>query len=78
MPRMGASFDRSRRATSAEQLRHAGRQGEHVGQHRGARALSQPTGYSFPRAISIFRNLAWRLLILEMWSNAYRIAPNVG
>ena len=25
-------------------------------------------GYSFPRAISIFRNLAWRLLILEMWS----------
>jgi asparagine synthase (glutamine-hydrolysing) len=35
-------------------------------------------GYAFPRAISIFRNLAWRLLILEMWSSAYRIAPDVG
>jgi asparagine synthase (glutamine-hydrolysing) len=35
-------------------------------------------GYSFPRSVSIFRNLAWRLLILEMWSNAYRIAPDVG
>jgi asparagine synthase (glutamine-hydrolysing) len=35
-------------------------------------------GYAFPRAISIFRNLAWRLLILEMWSTAYRVAPDVG
>ena len=35
-------------------------------------------GYAFPRAVSIFRNLAWRLLILEMWSNAYRVTPNVG
>jgi asparagine synthase (glutamine-hydrolysing) len=35
-------------------------------------------GYNFPRSISIFRNLAWRLLILEMWSNAYRVAPDVG
>jgi len=35
-------------------------------------------GYAFPRAVSIFRNLAWRLLILEMWSNAYRLAPDVG
>jgi asparagine synthase (glutamine-hydrolysing) len=35
-------------------------------------------GYAFPRAVSIFRNLAWRLLILEMWSNAYRVTPDVG
>jgi asparagine synthase (glutamine-hydrolysing) len=35
-------------------------------------------GYAFPRAISIFRNVAWRLLILELWSKAYRIAPNGG
>ncbi len=28
-------------------------------------------GYGFPRAISIFRNLAWRLLILELWSKSY-------
>jgi asparagine synthase (glutamine-hydrolysing) len=33
-------------------------------------------GYSFPRAISIFRNLAWRLLILEIWSKSYKLAPN--
>lgn len=27
-------------------------------------------GYAFPRRISIFRNLAWRLLILSLWSAA--------
>jgi asparagine synthase (glutamine-hydrolysing) len=26
------------------------------------------TGYAFPRAISIFSNLAWRLLLLNLWS----------
>jgi len=40
--------------------------------------VNNRAGYGFPRAISIFRNLAWRLLILEMWSNAYRVAPDVG
>ena len=39
--------------------------------------VNNRTGYAFPRAVSIFRNLAWRLLILEMWSNAYRVAPDV-
>ena len=29
------------------------------------------TGYAFPHAISIFRNLAWRLLLLELWSSHY-------
>ena len=28
-------------------------------------------GYAFPRAISIFRNLAWRLLLLDLWSRKY-------
>ena len=28
-------------------------------------------GYRFPRALSIFRNLAWRLLLLELWSGHY-------
>lgn len=28
-------------------------------------------GYAFPRAISIFRNLAWRLLLLNLWSRQY-------
>jgi len=31
---------------------------------------SEKSGYRFPRAISIFRNLAWRLLILELWSKS--------
>ena len=40
--------------------------------------VNNRAGYAFPRAVSIFRNLAWRLLILEMWSNAYRLTPDVG
>lgn len=32
-------------------------------------------GYSFPRAISIFRNLAWRLLMLELWSDNLGVEP---
>jgi asparagine synthase (glutamine-hydrolysing) len=40
--------------------------------------INNRAGYAFPRAVSIFRNLAWRLLILEMWSNTYRVAPDVG
>jgi asparagine synthase (glutamine-hydrolysing) len=40
--------------------------------------VNNRSGYAFPRAVSIFRNLAWRLLILEMWSSVYRVVPNVG
>jgi asparagine synthase (glutamine-hydrolysing) len=29
------------------------------------------SGYAFPRAISIFSNLAWRLLLLNLWSRRY-------
>jgi asparagine synthase (glutamine-hydrolysing) len=32
-------------------------------------------GYDFPRAVSIFRNLAWRLLLLNLWSRHYGISP---
>jgi asparagine synthase (glutamine-hydrolysing) len=32
------------------------------------------TGYSAPRSISIFRNLAWRLLILNLWSKSLGLA----
>jgi hypothetical protein len=28
-------------------------------------------GYTFPRAISIFGNLAWRLLLLNLWSRRF-------
>lgn len=31
----------------------------------------QRQGYTFPRAISIFSNLAWRLLLLNLWSRRY-------
>jgi asparagine synthase (glutamine-hydrolysing) len=41
---------------------------------RGHRA-----GYSFPHAISIFSNLAWRLLLLNLWSRRYFAAvPGTG
>jgi hypothetical protein len=40
--------------------------------------INNRAGYNFPRAVSIFRNLAWRLLILEMWSSAHRLAPDVS
>jgi asparagine synthase (glutamine-hydrolysing) len=39
--------------------------------------LNNRYGYSFPRPVSIFQNLAWRLLLLETWSRHYRLAPNV-
>jgi len=29
------------------------------------------TGYGWPRALSIFRNMAWRLLLLELWAPHY-------
>lgn len=34
------------------------------------------SGYRAPHPLSIFRNLAWRLLILELWSKAFRITPH--
>jgi len=40
--------------------------------------LQNRSGYSFPHAISIFRNLAWRLLILELWAREYKVAPNAA
>ncbi|HSH88945.1 MAG TPA: asparagine synthase (glutamine-hydrolyzing) [Ramlibacter sp.] len=29
------------------------------------------TGYGFPRAVSLFRNAAWRVLLLELWARHY-------
>jgi asparagine synthase (glutamine-hydrolysing) len=29
------------------------------------------SGFRFPAAVSVFRNLAWRLLLLELWSQHY-------
>jgi asparagine synthase (glutamine-hydrolysing) len=33
-------------------------------------------GYPFPHSISIFRDLAWRLLALELWSRRYGISAH--
>jgi len=33
------------------------------------------SGYRFPAAVSVFRHLAWRLLLLELWSQHYLRAP---
>ncbi len=35
------------------------------------------SGYRFPAGLSVFRNLAWRLLLLELWSGHY-LAPRDG
>ena len=32
------------------------------------------SGYPFPHPLSIFQNVAWRLLLLELWSDHYRTA----
>jgi asparagine synthase (glutamine-hydrolysing) len=37
--------------------------------HEGAQ------GYRFPKALSIFRNLAWKLLLLNLWSRHYGLSP---
>jgi hypothetical protein len=29
------------------------------------------SGYRFPASLSLFGNLAWRLLLLELWSQHY-------
>lgn len=31
----------------------------------------QQSGYRFPHALAIFRNYAWRILLLELWSSRY-------
>jgi len=33
-------------------------------------------GYSFPRSISLFSNLAWKLLILSLWSESIGVTPS--
>ncbi len=38
--------------------------------------IKRRAGYPFPHPISIFRNLAWRLLALELWSRSYGISAH--
>ena len=46
----------------------------HIGPDDIGRLVDGTTGV----AIGDNRNLAWRLLTLEMWSSAHRVAPDVG
>ncbi|MFN3629579.1 MAG: asparagine synthase (glutamine-hydrolyzing) [Casimicrobiaceae bacterium] len=50
-----------------------GSQTECVGLARAMRAYfdERLTGYAFPAPVSIFRHLAWRLLLLELWARVY-------
>jgi asparagine synthase (glutamine-hydrolysing) len=40
--------------------------------------LEDKSGYPAPHAISIFRNLAWRLLLLELWSKSMGVNADAG
>lgn len=56
----------------------AGSQTERLGLTPAMRAYFDEgrSGYPFPAALSIFSNLAWRLLLLELWARVYlRASP---
>ncbi|MEO5672118.1 MAG: asparagine synthase (glutamine-hydrolyzing) [Ramlibacter sp.] len=42
-----------------------------LGKAMGAYYDQGRSGYAFPAGLSLFRNLAWRLLLLELWSQHY-------
>ena len=81
-PKFGASIAASWMDDSAEFRRYAGavvlvRDGwaDRLGL-RGAMTdffNGTCTGYAFPRAIGIFSNVAWRLLLLQLWSRKYLV-----
>jgi asparagine synthase (glutamine-hydrolysing) len=62
-------FARSRLLDPASQTRRLG-----LGKAMGAYYDQGRSGYAFPASLSLFRNLAWRLLLLELWSQHY-LAP---
>jgi asparagine synthase (glutamine-hydrolysing) len=51
-----------------------------LGLHRPMSAffVKNRQGYPFPHPLSISRNLAWRLLLLELWSKAFKVAPHAS
>ena len=68
--------DQGFRSFARDTLLNAGSVTHRLGLHRAMRAYFDEgrSGYAFPRALSIFRNLAWRLLLLELWAKHY-LAP---
>ena len=61
------------RAFARELILARGSQTEQAGLNEPMRAYfdNSRDGYAFPAALSIFRNLAWRLLLLELWAPHY-------
>jgi asparagine synthase (glutamine-hydrolysing) len=60
------SFARDRVLDSGSQTRQLG-----LGNAMRAYYDEGKSGYRFPAALSLFRGLAWRLLLLELWSQHY-------
>jgi asparagine synthase (glutamine-hydrolysing) len=65
--------DEGLRRFASEHLLDAASMTRHLGLGRAMDAYLRRgrAGYRFPSALSIFRNLAWRLLLLELWSEHY-------
>lgn len=61
------------RSFAREQLLGAGSQTRRLGLGEAMSAYydQRRSGYRFPAGLSVFRNLAWRLLLLELWSQHY-------
>lgn len=61
------------RSFARERLLDSGSQTRRLGLGNAMRAYYDQgkSGYRFPAALSLFRNLAWRLLLLELWSQHY-------
>jgi asparagine synthase (glutamine-hydrolysing) len=65
--------DAAFRAFTRDTLLASGSITQRLGFDRAMRAYFYEgrSGYAFPRPLSIFRNLAWRLLLLELWGRHY-------
>jgi asparagine synthase (glutamine-hydrolysing) len=61
------------RSFASSKILAKGSQTEQLGLGKAMRAYFENgiAGYSWPAQLSIFRNLAWRLLLLELWADHY-------
>jgi asparagine synthase (glutamine-hydrolysing) len=65
--------DEGLRRFAAERVLDPASQTRRLGLDRAMEAYYRQgrSGFRFPAAVSVFRNLAWRLLLLELWSQHY-------
>jgi asparagine synthetase B (glutamine-hydrolysing) len=65
--------DAAFRAFARERLLDKGSQTDRLGLGKAMHAYFDQgkSGYGFPAGLSVFRNLAWRLLLLELWAAHY-------